>query len=268
VSIVQAVQAVLIAIVLVGWIAYLVPMVVNRRRSQEVSDDRHEDFPDTMNVVSRGFCTVTPDKTEDGPEVELSTPYTRSYARRDLRRSWAVAAKRRMATMLALLSLTVLFMVLAIADVTPWWLVAVFGLLLVGFFALARWSVVEMTKRFDRRYALIDRGWDEDTIVLEVKTEPFRTDDEPTSWTIDLDRPVTAPEGSLWDDVVVTAPTYVSTPLSARTVRTIDLSAPGPVPGQVDTPVVAEKPVEASDDEQSVSEVHEGPSGIVRIASA
>ena len=230
-SIVQAVQAVLIAIVFVGWIAYLVPTVVNRRRSQEVSDDRHEDFPDTMNVVSRGFCTVTPDKTEDGPEVELSTPYTRSYARRDLRRSWAVAAKRRMATMLVLLSLTVLFMVLAIADVTPWWLVAIFALLLVGFFALARWSVVEMTKRFDRRYALIDRGWDEETIVLEVKTEPFRTDDEPTSWTIDL-------------------------------------SAPGPVPGQVDTPVVAEKPVEASDDEQSVSEVHEGPSGIVRIASA
>ena len=57
-SFVQALQAVLIAIVLVGWIAYLVPMVVNRRRSQEVTDDKHEDFPDTMSVVSRGSCTL------------------------------------------------------------------------------------------------------------------------------------------------------------------------------------------------------------------
>ena len=266
-SFVQALQAVLIAIVLVGWIAYLVPMVVNRRRSQEVTDDKHEDFPDTMSVVSRGSCTVTPNDTDENPRVELSTPYTRSYARWDLRRSWAVAARRRMTTMLVLLGLTALAMVLAITDVTPWWLVAIFVLLLVGFFALARWSVVAMAKRFDRRYALIDKGWDEDTVELEVGTEPFRAEDEPTSWTIDLDRPVTAPEGSLWDDVVVTAPTYVSTPLGARTFRTIDLSAPGPVPGQVDTPVVAEKPVERSDGEH-VAEAHEGPSGIVGVASA
>ena len=266
-SLVEALQAVLIVIVLVGWIAYLVPMVVNRRRSQEVADDKHEDFPNTMSVVSRGSCTVTPDDTGEDPQVELSTPYTRSYARWDLRRSWAVAARRRMTTMLVLLGLTVLSMVLAIADVTPWWLVAVFALLLVGFLVLARWSVVAMAKRFDRRYALINKGWDEETVALEVSAKPFRSEDEPTSWTIDLDRPVTAPEGSLWDDVVVTAPTYVSTPLSARTVRTIDLSAPGPVPGQVDTPVVAEKPVETPDDEHA-AEAHEGPSGIVGVASA
>ena len=112
----EALQAVLIVIVLVGWIAYLVPMVVNRRRSQEVADDKHEDFPNTMSVVSRGSCTVTPDDTGEDPQVELSTPYTRSYARWDLRRSWAVAARRRMTTMLVLLGLTVLSMVLAIAD--------------------------------------------------------------------------------------------------------------------------------------------------------
>ena len=183
-----------------------------------------------MSVVCRGSCTVTPHDTDENPQMELSTPYTRSYARWELRRSWAVAARRRMTTMLVLLGLMVLSMVLAITDVTPWWLVAIFALLLVGFFALARWSVVAMAKRFDRRYALIDKGWDEDTVALEVGTEPFRAEDESTSWTIDLDRPVTAPEGSLWDDVVVTAPTYVSTPLGARTVRTIDLSAPGPFP--------------------------------------
>ncbi|MDO4412934.1 hypothetical protein [Cutibacterium sp.] len=263
----QAVQALLIAIVLVGWIAYLVPMIVSHRRSHEVPDDQRDDFPDTMSVVSRGSCTVTPDEIDEGPEVELSTPYTRSYARRELRRSWAVAAKRRMVTMLVLLTLTVLFTVLAIVGVTPWWLVAVFGGLLVGFFAVARWSVVAMGKRFDRRYALINEGWDEETVVLEVKTEPFRPGNESTSWTVDLGRPVTTPEGSLWDDVVVTAPTYVSTPLSARTVRTIDLSAPGPVPGQVDTPVVAEEPVEGCEEEQ-VSQIHEGPSGVVRAASA
>lgn len=126
-----------------------------------------------MSVVCRGSCTVTPHDTDENPQMELSTPYTRSYARWELRRSWAVAARRRMTTMLVLLGLMVLSMVLAITDVTPWWLVAIFALLLVGFFALARWSVVAMAKRFDRRYALIDKGWDEDTVALEVGTEPF-----------------------------------------------------------------------------------------------
>ena len=78
-SFVQALQAVLIAIVLVGWIAYLVPMVVNRRRSQEVTDDKHEDFPDTMSVVSRGSCTVTPNDTDENPQVELSTPVSYTH---------------------------------------------------------------------------------------------------------------------------------------------------------------------------------------------
>ena len=64
-SLVEALQAVLIVIVLVGWIAYLVPMVVNRRRSQEVTDDKHEDFPDTMSVVSRGCLLYTSDAADE-----------------------------------------------------------------------------------------------------------------------------------------------------------------------------------------------------------
>ena len=50
--------------------------------------------------------------------------------------------------MLVLLGLTVLSMVLAITDVTPWWLVAIFVLLLVGFFAPVSYTHLTLpTKR-------------------------------------------------------------------------------------------------------------------------
>ena len=49
--------------------------------------------------------------------------------------------------------------------------------------------------------------------------------------------------GSLWDPVPITRPTYVSTPLAPRTVRTIDLSAPTP-PAAISAPVVAETPAD------------------------
>jgi hypothetical protein len=37
----------------------------------------------------------------------------------------------------------------------------------------------------------------------------------------------TADHGTLWDPLPVTLPTYVSKPRATRSVRTIDLSAPG-----------------------------------------
>lgn len=234
------VQALIFAVLVVAWLAYLVPIFVVRHRASQIDEEPREDFPETMSIVSRGACTITSDEENDEEGVEISTPLTRSYARRDMRRSWALAARRRRRTMLGIIGLTVVAAVLAGFGLVTWWLTAVGGLLLVAFLVIARRSVVVMGRSFDRRMVLIDEGWDEPTVSLEVSTEPFRPDDEPTSRSIDLSGPVTRPQGSLWDDVVVTSPTYVSTPLRARTVRTIDLTAPGPVPGHTDVPVTEE----------------------------
>nr|WP_130864841.1 hypothetical protein [Acidipropionibacterium timonense] len=244
-------EAVILGVLVVAWIAYLVPWFVNRHREQLEDVERPSGFPETMTVVSQGGMTITSDVDEDAAEVEVSTPYTRSWARRDLRLSWARAARRRRNTLLVLTGATVLAAVLGATSLISWWFTAVCGLLLVGFIVLARVSVVGMARRMDARMALIDEGWDEVTTVIEVP-ESFRrpeADYEATEYAIDLTGPVEPRQGSLWDAVPVTAPTYVSQPLMARTVRTIDLSAPGAVLGETTSPVALEAGAEGVGEE-------------------
>ena len=97
-----------------------------------------------------------------------------------------------------------------------------------------------MARRFDARLALINEGWDERTTAMEIP-DSFRDEvqeaSETPGFSIDLNSPIEDSAGSLWEAVPVTAPTYISQPLSARTVRTIDLSSLGPVPGEVTSPV-------------------------------
>ncbi len=56
----------------------------------------------------------------------------------------------------------------------------------------------------------------EDTVQIQV------ADLEPVAVSVE-----TVDSGSLWDPLPVTLPTYVNKARAARTVRTIDLSAPG-----------------------------------------
>lgn len=234
------------------WLAYLVPWFVNRRQRDVEEVREAPEFPETMTVVHEGGNPVL---GRDEDEAEVSTPFTRSWTRRDMRRAWARAAQRRRTTLLVLLATTVLAAVLAIAGVWSWWVVVAGAVLVVAFLVVARVSVVSMGRAFDRRLALVERGWDEETVVIDVT--PFRrpeADHEATEYSVELSGPVRAPSGSLWEAVPVTAPTYVSTPLVARTVRTIDLSAPGPALGHTDSPVTAQAPVDA----QSPAVVEEG----------
>src|SRR5699024_2370131 len=58
---------------------------------------------------------------------------------------------------------------------------------------------------------------------------------------LQLKAPVPA-SGALWDPLPITKPTYVSKPLTPRTVRTIDLTGPAPEHAADGMPVTADGP--------------------------
>jgi hypothetical protein len=147
-----------------------------------------------------------------------------------------MAATRRRRVLLGLLAVVSATIGLSSVGLTPWWLVAVPGGLLVAFLVVARLSVRVMRRGLDARYREIRRGSDESTVLLSRKE-------------VLLAGPAAQPAkvrtttGALWDPVPITMPTYVSKPLAPRTVRTIDLSGPAPTPGRQDAPVTADAPV-------------------------
>lgn len=247
------VEAIIVGVLVVAWIAYLVPWFVMRRHDRAEESEEATEFPDTMSVVRDGGLTISAHTAEPQDDLEVATPFTRAHARQEVREAWANAAVRRRRTVAVLMLLTTLMAVLALTSVLSWWFTAAAGALVVAFFVVARISVVRMARRLDAQIDQIDRGWDEHTVLLS-REAPFPEEfhqhesdhtleeNEPTAYSVELNGPVSAGSGSLWDAVPVTTPTYVSKPIAARTVRTIDLSAPGPVAGQTSTPVTAEHP--------------------------
>ncbi len=246
------VEAIIFGVLIVAWIAYLVPWFVMRRHDRAEETDEATEFPDSMSVVRDGGLTITTEMAEPVADIEVATPYTRAHARHQVRQAWANAAARRRRTLAVLMLLTTAMAVLGAVSVLSWWFTAAAAALVVLFLVVSRFSVVTMARRFDEQIEQINRGWDEHTVMLSLE-EPFpgretqeadrpRGDDEPTEYSIELNGPLDEEPGSLWDAVPVTAPTYVSKPIVARTVRTIDLSAPGPVAGQTDAPVTADHP--------------------------
>lgn len=249
---VGCVEAVIFGVLIVAWIAYLVPWFVMRRHDHSEETREVAEFPDSMSIVRDGGLTISSQVPEAAPDLEVATPFTRSHARHEVQEAWADAALRRRRTLAVLLGLTTVASVLGVTSVLSWWFAAGFGVLVVAFLVVSRFSVVAMGRRFDRRMELIDRGWDECTVAINLDDAfPGSDDDAPKSddgpvspaeYSVELNRPAPRASGSLWEAVPVTAPTYVSKPVAARTVRTIDLSAPGPVVGQTKDPVTAENP--------------------------
>ncbi|AXE39517.1 hypothetical protein JS278_02377 [Acidipropionibacterium virtanenii] len=245
------VEAVIFGVLVVAWIAYLVPWFVMRRHDHSEDTEEVAEFPDSMSIVRDGGLTISSQIPEAEPDLEVATPYTRAHARHEVQAAWADAALRRRRTMAVLLGLTTVSAVLGVTSILSWWFAAGFGVLVVAFLVVSRFSVVAMSRRLDRRMELIDRGWDERTVAINLNDafpgsdDAPKSEDEPTpptEYSVELNRPVSKSDGSLWEAVPVTAPTYVSKPVAARTVRTIDLSAPGPVIGQTNDPVTAEHP--------------------------
>ncbi|MGA4507995.1 hypothetical protein ACQB6R_03055 [Propionibacteriaceae bacterium G1746] len=250
------------AILVVGWLAYLIPWLASRRETltDEAEPDR---FSDSMTILKRSSDPFSTESSD--PELELSTPLTRAAAITEVREIYRVAARRRLRVTLLLLTGTLVTIGLVALDPlpwvpVPWWVPVIPAGLLAVFLVLARFSTVALNRQLDARLEQLGKGWENETIALDVNDlrQPVETAQEQS---VELSGPIEA-TGSLWDPIPVTAPTYVSKPMVPRTVRTIDLSMPtltAPDP----TPVTAQARDEQVDEHSvSLTEAVERPRAV------
>lgn len=227
-----------------AWLIYLVPYFL-RHRGEEFAEDG-EVVPtagQAMTIVRSGASLAETNLDQ----VEVSTPLIRRSKLRELKLLDAKAAQRRRTVLMFLLLVQVIVAALAVFGIGDWWTALIpFGLVL-AFLVVARFSVRTMRADFARRAAAIRKGPDEETVALSLE----ELDAVAHEHSIELSLPINQ-VGSLWDPVPITRPTYVSTPLAPRTVRTIDLSAPV---APLAAPVTADPIVEPT--EVVVDEDHE-----------
>ncbi len=230
---------IIFAAIAIAWLAYLVPHFARRPENELVEEPvgAAEQFADSMRIVRRGRAPLLNQDLAEIAAYEVSTPMTRRAAVNDLRRLEQIAAGRRRRVLLVLVGLLTLTVALAATGLTPWWLLALPGVLLVAFVTLARFSVRAMRHDLDARYREIRQGGHEATVVIR------RREAAPAVPTIAAPSAAKAKPGLLWDPVPITMPTYVSKPLAPRTVRTIDLSGATATASAPAGPVTADAPV-------------------------
>ncbi len=216
-----------------AWLIYLVPFFV-RHRGEEIGDDIDPALPfgSSVTIVRSGASLA-----EAVPgAVDVSTPLIRRAKLRELKLLDAQAAQRRRRVLIFLLATQVVVAGLAAVRIGAWWGALVPGGLIAAFLVVARFSVRTMRADFARQADEIRGGTAEETVALSLG----ELEASGLGHSVELSTAV-GPVGSLWEPLPITRPTYVSTPLAPRTVRTIDLSAPvgAPVAAPVGAPVFA-----------------------------
>lgn len=233
-----------------GWAVYLIPKAL--QRNEELARTRSVvAFSDRMRVLGSG--RPVPDPVSTAPTQAPRPLISRQAAQR--------AAKRRRVVLTLLVFALGMVSGLAWFAIAPVWAPAVPGGLILVFLVVARISVRQQARR---RIAVApvaaldadsaDRD-EEDTASIEVgELVSARSMAEDHAGQTAL-----ADDGSLWDPLPVTLPTYVTKPTARRTVRTIELTA-GPITSSghsvADSALV--KQVEAAQKQAKESEAAEG----------
>ena len=199
----------------IGWAAYLIPRAL--RHHEEIAASRPVDnFSDTMRVLERTPATMKALLTPPAPTEATPSPRARRTSRP------STPARRRRRVLALLLVVTVATGVAAYLAYLPAWSPAIPGALVVAWLVLCRLMV--------RKGAAVRRPVARTTVAAEghqaisLGVEPVETVLPPTSSVVE---PVETDDGSLWDPLPLTLPTYVSKPAARRTVRTIDLTQTG-----------------------------------------
>jgi hypothetical protein len=255
--------ALIFVALVVAWAVYLIPQA--RRHHDEVSSSRSVDrFSSTMRVLARretaeSRVVVTPARAGAAPVVTTkaqssvqssvaqpaSAPSSQGPSRRPsaaqirARRAAAKkAAQRRRRVLGTILTLNVIVAAVAAFGVIGWVWQAAPATLLVAWLvtcrlmvrseqAQATWSPV----RIKMPTSLAETATETEAVTDEVPADIVveRNDQGFDEIGSDADTStIPAVREPLWDPVPTTLPTYVSKPAATRrTVRTIDLGAPG-----------------------------------------
>ena len=254
----------------IAWLAYLVPHFVRRRDGEpDVEHEEVDPFSDSVRILRHGTAPLLDQDLAELREFEVSTPVTRRAAVADLRRLERVAASRRRRVLSALFALLCAVISVCSMSWLPWWTVAVPGGLVLLFVVVSRVSVRAMRRDLDARYVAISRGSDEKTVMISRKEGLAEGKDKAKKAKKAAKAKDAEDKPGLWDPLPITVPTYVSTPLAPRTVRTIDLSAPDVTSsGRQSVPVTADAPVETAAEAAVVVEEAQEETGGPRAASA
>lgn len=202
---------------------------------------------------------MTQPMTEPSLESAIAAvPLTHLRRRAQARRAAAAsAARRRRRILLGLLLSTAAVRGVAAYGALPAWSPAIPALLVVAFLVVARLTVRRANAVWDAEKSRLVEGGDVERPAQEVPVPaPAHDVDElgtpvvsATEETAAFDAAqfraaVASPQdGSLWDPLPVTLPTYVTKPRATRSVRTIDLRDPGVSSSgrdEADTALVAE----------------------------
>ncbi len=219
------------------WLAYLVPWYLSHRDQSVEDPNPTEIVTKSTTVLKEGELVETLDAAEDDLDA-VSTPLIRRARRREIALAARRAAVRRRRLLLAVVVGLVVLVGTAVAGLTAWWApLAGLGLLLAALVG-SRLSVLRLHQRLDAELAEVELGDDEATVMIGLE-QPGDVRDDDVEHSVEISAPV--PAMSLWDPIPVQATSYLQRPLAARTVRTIDLSAPV-------APPVRTEPVTAGDD--------------------
>lgn len=228
----------------VAWLVYLIPNYLRRRDEASTESDEvdvTDRFSDSVRVIRSGMAPLLDHDLSAMDDCEVSTPLTRRAAIAELGRLERLAASRRRRVLVGLLIMVTGVVAVSAADLLPWWTVAIPSGMVPGFFAVSRFSVAAMRRDLDQRYAEINADSDEATVVLNREQLAGAVADEGKHKIVQPQPEKTPATAALWDPLPITMPTYVSKPLTPRTVRTIDLSAPELSPSHgADVPVTAD----------------------------
>ncbi len=247
------------------WAVVLIPKAL--KHHDEVAETRSVDgVSDAMRVLARRE-PVNPREARLVVRPEPDTPPSRSSsspqrpaprAQLNARRRAAAAAARRRRRVLVLLLVTSAGIGAAVylGYLLPW-APAVPAAVVLAFLVVARFTVRREQARWDALVASREAEREPAAQVVEPAAdvvEPARGVVEPASGVVEPVEPTrneqglhvvsglddtstfpvgilelepTTDAGALWDPLPVTLPTYVSKPRATRSVRTIDLSAPG-----------------------------------------
>ena len=225
----------------IAWAVYLIPKAL--RHHDEVASSRSVDrFSDTMRVLARrepvnrrdARLVVTPGRASSTTEVTVKpTAAAPTPAQLRARRETVARATRRRRNVLGVLLLAnAVVATLAFLHVFGWVWQAVPAGLVVVWLVLCR-VMVKSEIRADAPVA-VDEA-DEDVAAQATADLPAEYSVERNAQGFDevaaSAETSTMPaivDGTLWDPLPVTLPTYVTKPAAARrTVRTIDLGEPG-----------------------------------------
>lgn len=210
----------------VGWAVYLIPKMLQHH--EDLAKTRSVDsFSPQMRVLGSGrpapvqAAVTTPADAAPAPApTPAPTPKAPTLTREAARR----AARRRRHVLLTLVFALGMVGALAGFAIAPLWAPAIPAGLILLFLVTARMSVRQQQRarvvvpQSVAAAATAEADADEDTAGVAVSEIREEVAAEEVA-------PALADEGSLWDPLPLTLPTYVTKPTARRTVRTIELTA-------------------------------------------